>query len=136
MSSLRKTPTYLSSRLLDSFISHVLTLISSWQALGQTFSLSLACVECRTWGTLVASAEFPEDLGDLINDLSDLNPLNDASLSVGFQGVGALVDLKLTTGGEGQFALPLFITETPLGISVSCYEAEMSCSTRSANERG
>ncbi|XXH05532.1 Vacuolar protein sorting-associated protein 8 [Hypoxylon texense] len=89
----------------------------SWQALGQTFSLSLACVECRTWGTLVASAAFPDDLEELIGDLSDLNPLNDASLSVGFQGVGALVDLALTTGANGQFTLPLFVTETPLGIT-------------------
>ncbi|KAI1392839.1 uncharacterized protein F4822DRAFT_142880 [Hypoxylon trugodes] len=88
-----------------------------WQALGQTFSLSLACVECRTWGTLEASAAFPEDLEDLIGDLSDLNPLNDASVSVGFRGVGALVDLSLTTGGNGQFELPLFVTETPLGIA-------------------
>lgn len=89
----------------------------SWQVLGQNFSLSLACVECRTWGTLVASAAFPDDLEELIGDLSDLNPLNDASLSVGFQGVGALVDLSLTTGADGQFTLPLFVTETPLGIT-------------------
>ncbi|KAI1137190.1 hypothetical protein F5Y05DRAFT_414350 [Hypoxylon sp. FL0543] len=88
-----------------------------WKALGGTFSLSLACVECRTWGTLVASAAFPDDLEDLIGDLEDLNPLNDASLSVGFQGVGALVDLSVTTKGSGQFALPLFVSETPLGIS-------------------
>ncbi|KAI1774642.1 hypothetical protein F4818DRAFT_68674 [Hypoxylon cercidicola] len=90
---------------------------SSWQALNQTFSLSLACVECRTWGTLVASAEFPDDLEELIGDLSDLNPLNDASLSVGFQGVGALVDVSLTTGANGQFTIPLVVTETPLGIT-------------------
>ncbi|KAI1761656.1 hypothetical protein GGR53DRAFT_17613 [Hypoxylon sp. FL1150] len=90
----------------------------SWSALGQDFSLSLACVECRTWGTLVASAAFPDDLEDLIGDLSDLNPLNDASLTVGFQGVGALVDLSLTTGAKGEFTLPLIpVAETPLGIS-------------------
>ncbi|KAI6082700.1 hypothetical protein F4821DRAFT_206612 [Hypoxylon rubiginosum] len=90
----------------------------SWSALGQNFSLSLACVECRTWGTLVASAAFPDDLEDLIGDLSDLNPLNDASLSVGFQGVGALVDLSLTTGAQGEFTIPLLpVAATPLGIS-------------------
>lgn len=65
----------------------------------------------------MASAAFPDDLEELIGDLSDLNPLNDASLSVGFQGVGALVDLSLTTGADGQFTLPLFVTETPLGIT-------------------
>lgn len=90
---------------------------SDWSALGGTFSLSLACVECRTWGTLVASADFPDDLGELLGDLKDFNPLNDASLSVGFQGVGALVDLSVTTKGSGQFTIPLFVAETPLGIS-------------------
>lgn len=94
------------------------SILSSWSALGQNFSLSLACVECRTWGTLVASAAFPDDLEDLIGDLSDLNPLNDASLSVGFQGVGALVDLSLTTGAQGEFTIPLLpVAATPLGIS-------------------
>ncbi|KAI0837585.1 hypothetical protein F5Y06DRAFT_69204 [Hypoxylon sp. FL0890] len=95
-----------------------LTLFSGdWDALGGTFSLSLACVECRTWGTLEASAAFPENLKELLDDLEDLNPLNDASLSVGFQGVGALVDLSVTTKGSGQFTIPLFVPETPLGIT-------------------
>ncbi|OTA64061.1 hypothetical protein K449DRAFT_393898 [Hypoxylon sp. EC38] len=95
-----------------------LTLFSGdWSALGGTFSLSLACVECRTWGTLVASADFPDDLEELLGDFKDLNPLNDASLSIGFQGVGALVDLSVTTKGSGQFTIPLFVAETPLGIS-------------------
>ncbi|OTA91142.1 hypothetical protein M434DRAFT_397399 [Hypoxylon sp. CO27-5] len=95
-----------------------LTLFSGdWSALGGTFSLSLACVECRTWGTLVASADFPDDLEELLSDFKDLNPLNDASLSIGFQGVGALVDLSVTTKGSGQFTIPLFVAETPLGIS-------------------
>ncbi|KAI0380226.1 hypothetical protein F5Y04DRAFT_101874 [Hypomontagnella monticulosa] len=88
-----------------------------WEALGGTFSLDLACADCKTFGKLEASAEFPEDLEDLLDDLKDLNPLNDASLSVGFQGVGALVDLTLTTAGEGQFVIPLFVAPTPLGVS-------------------
>ncbi|KAI1414004.1 hypothetical protein F5Y13DRAFT_197933 [Hypoxylon sp. FL1857] len=100
------------------FEANDVTLFSGdWQALGGTFSLSLACVECRTWGTLVASADFPDDLEDFLGDLKDFNPLNDASVSIGFQGVGALVDLSVTTKGSGQFTIPLFVSETPLGIS-------------------
>ncbi|OTB05638.1 hypothetical protein M426DRAFT_127692 [Hypoxylon sp. CI-4A] len=89
----------------------------NWKALGQDFSLSLSCVECKTTGALVASAEFPDDLEELLSDVSDLNPLNDASLSVGFQGVGALVQLGVTTKGSGQFTLPLFTSESPLGVA-------------------
>ncbi|KAI1378762.1 hypothetical protein F4677DRAFT_378562 [Hypoxylon crocopeplum] len=88
-----------------------------WAALGQDFSLDLTCKDCKTFGTLVASAEFPEDLEDLLGDLADLNPLNDASLSVSFQGVGALVDLSVAIASDGQFTIPLFVPPTPLGIS-------------------
>lgn len=92
---------------------------SDWLNLGLPFSLDLTCVECRTWGNLVASVEFPEDLGDLLDDLADFNPLNDASLTVAFEGVGALVDLSLTVGDKGSFTIPLFVSQTPLGVAVS-----------------
>ncbi|KAL7620287.1 hypothetical protein AAE478_009280 [Parahypoxylon ruwenzoriense] len=89
----------------------------SWDVAGQTVSLSLDCVECRTFGELVVSAAFPDDLGEIVDGFSDFNPFNDASLNVGFQGVGALVDLSLTASSNGQFVIPLFVSQTPLGIS-------------------
>ena len=36
-----------------------------------------------------------------------------------FNGVGALVDLKVTAAQDGSFSLPLFATQTPLGVAVS-----------------
>ncbi|KAI2603829.1 uncharacterized protein GGS25DRAFT_525102 [Hypoxylon fragiforme] len=101
-----------------SFEAKNVTLFSGdWLNLGLPFSLDLTCVECRTWGNLVASVEFPEDLGDLLDDLADFNPLNDASLTVAFEGVGALVDLSLTVGDKGSFTIPLFVSQTPLGVA-------------------
>ncbi|KAI1106194.1 hypothetical protein F4804DRAFT_301852 [Jackrogersella minutella] len=100
------------------FEANDVTLFSGdWTTSNTTFSLTLACVECRTWGTLMASAEFPDNLEELIGDFSDGNPLNDASLTVGFQGVGAIVDLSVATKVSGTYTVPLFQSETPVGIS-------------------
>ncbi|KAI2471371.1 hypothetical protein F4781DRAFT_122302 [Annulohypoxylon bovei var. microspora] len=98
----------------------------SWPALGSTFSLDIACVECRTYGELNAFMEFPDNLEELLKDLKDFNVFNDASLTIGFQGVGASVDLSVTTQGTGHFTIPLFKTETPLGISGPGFQAGIS----------
>ncbi|KAI1871550.1 uncharacterized protein JN550_004544 [Neoarthrinium moseri] len=95
----------------------------SWEPLaGQTVDLSLKCVDCRTWGTLDASATFPEDVGDLLGDLADFNPLNDVEVSVDFKGVGALFDLTATAALEGTVKIPLFKSESPLGIAVPNFQ--------------
>lgn len=102
----------------------MLTSNSAWTAAkGVDISLDLSCSECSTSGTIRASAEFPDDLGDFLHDIKDLNPLNDASLTIGFEGVGATIGIRLAVDGDGQFTIPLFKSETPLGISVSL-EAE------------
>ncbi|KAI1451965.1 hypothetical protein F4805DRAFT_59449 [Annulohypoxylon moriforme] len=99
----------------------------SWPvATGTTVSLDLSCVECKTYGELNAFMEFPDNLEELLKDLKDFNPFNDASLTVGFQGVGALVDLSVTTKGTGHFTIPLYKSETPLGISGPGFTAGIS----------
>ncbi|KAI5864677.1 hypothetical protein GGS23DRAFT_561369 [Durotheca rogersii] len=89
----------------------------AWPVLGQTFSLSLDCAECRTFGQLVVSADFPDDFDDLLGGLKDLNPFNDINLSVGFEGVGAILRLGVTAASDGFFTIPLFASQTPVGIS-------------------
>ncbi|KAI8965393.1 hypothetical protein F5Y11DRAFT_9099 [Daldinia sp. FL1419] len=90
----------------------------AWTATrGVDISLDLSCSECTTFGNVKASAEFPDDLGDFFHDIGDFNPLNDASLTIGFEGVGATIGLRLAVDGDGQFTIPLFKSETPLGIS-------------------
>ncbi|KAI1089789.1 hypothetical protein F5B19DRAFT_357701 [Rostrohypoxylon terebratum] len=84
---------------------------------GTNVALDLTCVECRTFGELTASMDFPDNIGEIVKDLKDMNPFNDASLTIGFKGVGALVDLSVSTKGTGHFTIPLFKSETPLGIS-------------------
>ncbi|KAI0895781.1 hypothetical protein F4806DRAFT_69620 [Annulohypoxylon nitens] len=109
---------------LDFEASGVTLFSGSWPvAKGTTVSLDLTCVECRTFGELTASMDFPDNIGDLLDDFKDLNPFNDASLTIGFQGVGALVDLSVSTQGTGHFTIPLFKSETPLGISGPNFQA-------------
>ncbi|KAK6087008.1 hypothetical protein SCUP234_02101 [Seiridium cupressi] len=73
-----------------------------WKPLdGQSVSLSLKCIDCRTWGTLDASATFPDNFEELVEDLRDLNPLNDIDLAVQFSGVGAFVDVGVTAALDG-----------------------------------
>ncbi|KAI1806994.1 hypothetical protein F4811DRAFT_550224 [Daldinia bambusicola] len=89
----------------------------AWTATrGVDISLDLSCSECTTYGNIKASAEFPDDLGDFFHDIKDFNPLNDASLTIGFEGVGATIGIRLAVDGDGQFTIPLFKSETPLGI--------------------
>ncbi|KAI0881196.1 uncharacterized protein GGS22DRAFT_71835 [Annulohypoxylon maeteangense] len=96
----------------------------SWPvAKGTTVSLDLSCVECRTYGELNAFMEFPDNIEDILKDLKDFNPFNDASLTVEFQGAGALIDLSVATRGTGHFTIPLFKSQTPLGISGPGFQA-------------
>ncbi|KAH8198926.1 hypothetical protein TruAng_006887 [Truncatella angustata] len=92
---------------------------SQWEPLdGQSVSLSLKCNDCRTWGQLTASATFPDDFAEIVDDFSDLNPFNDIDLAVQFNGVGALIDVGIGAALDGTVKVPLFITETPLGIAI------------------
>ncbi|KAI1205446.1 uncharacterized protein F4807DRAFT_464732 [Annulohypoxylon truncatum] len=110
------------------FEANDVTLFSgSWPGpTGTSLSLDLSCVECKTFGELNAFMEFPDNLEELLKDLKDFNPFNDASLTVGFQGVGALVDLSVTTTGTGHFTIPLYKTESPLGITGPGFQAGIS----------
>ncbi|KAI0473644.1 hypothetical protein GGR56DRAFT_541787 [Xylariaceae sp. FL0804] len=90
----------------------------SWAAGSETLSLQLDCVDCHTWGRIAASTTFPDDLDSLLGDLADPADLfTQSSLDVRFDGVGASIDLGLTTAASGQFSLPLFTSESPIGIS-------------------
>ncbi|KAI0141547.1 hypothetical protein GGR57DRAFT_406504 [Xylariaceae sp. FL1272] len=84
---------------------------------GESISLSLTCIDCHTTGNIVASATFP-DLSDVAEDV--LHPqdiFDESSLALNFQGVGAVVDLDVTATATGDFSIPLFTSESPLGIS-------------------
>lgn len=81
--------------------------------------MTLECVDCRTWGSVEAVTFVPDDIGDFFEDLTDFELFNNANLSIIFNGVGALVDLKVTAAQDGSFSLPLFATQTPLGVAVS-----------------
>ncbi|ETS75627.1 hypothetical protein PFICI_12571 [Pestalotiopsis fici W106-1] len=85
---------------------------------GESATLSLNCVDCHTWGTITASALFPDSFGDLLDDFGDLNPLNDVSLALGFSGVGARVQVDMSAAVDGTVKIPLFVSETPLGIAI------------------
>ncbi|KAI2783617.1 hypothetical protein F4815DRAFT_306178 [Daldinia loculata] len=107
----------------DHDFSDVTLFSGAWTAAkGVDISLDLSCSECSTSGTIRASAEFPDDLGDFLHDIKDFNPLNDASLTIGFEGVGATIGIRLAVDGDGQFTIPLFKSETPLGISGPGFE--------------
>jgi hypothetical protein len=90
-------------------------------------TLSLKCVDCHTWGTITASALFPDSFDDLLDDLGDLNPLNDVSLALKFNGVGARVQVDMSAAVDGTVKLPLFVSETPLGIAVSSIHDPLEC---------
>ncbi|KAI1338746.1 hypothetical protein F5Y15DRAFT_96917 [Xylariaceae sp. FL0016] len=92
----------------------------SWEVADQTLSLSLACNDCSTMGELEVSTTFPDDFEDLLENFIDDSELFDqATLGVAFKGVGANIDLSLAAGASGQFSLPLFRTESPIGVSGS-----------------
>ncbi|KAF3014684.1 hypothetical protein E8E14_003925 [Neopestalotiopsis sp. 37M] len=55
---------------------------------------------------------------DLLDDFGDLNPLNDVSLALKFNGVGARVQVDMSAAVDGTVKLPLFVSETPLGIAI------------------
>lgn len=84
-----------------------------------TSSLSFECVDCSTWGALNTTVTLPDSIGDVFEDLEDLNIFNDIELEVVFTGVGAYIDLGVEAGLDGTVKIPLFKSQTPLGIAVS-----------------
>ncbi|CAJ2499900.1 Uu.00g027530.m01.CDS01 [Anthostomella pinea] len=97
-----------------------------WQAKGETlfsgkweaFSLSLECVDCPTRGEIVASTSFPDGFADVLDDVTDgLDLFDEAELAIAFYGVGARIELGLTASASGEFALPLFKSESPIGVA-------------------
>ncbi|RYP64132.1 hypothetical protein DL771_008912 [Monosporascus sp. 5C6A] len=86
-------------------------------ALNLNVPLTLECVDCRTWGSVTAVTFIADDIGDFLEDLTDFDLFNNANLSVVFNGVGALIDLSVVATEEVEFTLPLFATQTPLGVA-------------------
>ncbi|RYP82358.1 hypothetical protein DL769_001683 [Monosporascus sp. CRB-8-3] len=86
-------------------------------ALNLNVPLTLECVDCRIWGSVTAVTFVPDDIGDFLEDLTDLDLFNNANLSVVFNGVGALIDLSVAATEEVEFTLPLFASQTPLGVA-------------------
>lgn len=80
--------------------------------------LKLECVDCRTWGSVEAVTFLPDDIGEFLADLTDLDLFNSANLSLVFNGVGAFIDVDVVTTQKGGFTLPLFTSQTPLGVAV------------------
>ncbi|KAK7744050.1 hypothetical protein SLS62_010351 [Diatrype stigma] len=79
--------------------------------------LKLECVDCRTWGSVEVLTFLPDDIGDFFEDLSDFDLFNNANLSLVFNGVGAFIDVDVVTTQKGGFALPLFTSQSPLGVA-------------------
>ncbi|RYP73415.1 hypothetical protein DL770_007784 [Monosporascus sp. CRB-9-2] len=86
-------------------------------ALNLNVPLTLECVDCRTWGSVTAVTFIPDDIGDFLEDLTDFDLFNNANLSVVFNGVGALIDVSVVATEGIEFTLPLFATQTPLGVA-------------------
>ncbi|RYP04101.1 hypothetical protein DL765_010300 [Monosporascus sp. GIB2] len=86
-------------------------------ALNLNVPLTLECVDCRTWGSVTAVTFIPDDIGDFLEDLTDFDLFNNANLSLVFNGVGALIDLSVVATEEVEFTLPLFASQTPLGVA-------------------
>ncbi|RYP44823.1 hypothetical protein DL768_008755 [Monosporascus sp. mg162] len=86
-------------------------------ALNLNVPLTLECVDCRTWGSVTAVTFIPDDIGDFLEDLTDFDLFNNANLSIVFNGVGALIDVSVAATEEVEFTLPLFATQTPLGVA-------------------
>ncbi|RYP29984.1 hypothetical protein DL767_006467 [Monosporascus sp. MG133] len=86
-------------------------------ALNLNVPLTLECVDCRTWGSVTAVTFIPDDIGDFFEDLTDFDLFNNADLSVVFNGVGALIDVSVVATQGLEFTLPLFATQSPLGVA-------------------
>ena len=80
--------------------------------------MTLECVDCRTFGSVEAVTFLPEDIGDFFEDLTDFDLFNNANMSVIFNGVGAFIDVSVLASQSGSFTLPLFASQTPLGVAV------------------
>ncbi len=80
--------------------------------------LKLECVDCRTWGTVEAVTFIPSDIGDFLEDLTDFDLFNNANMSVVFNCVGDFIDVRVAATQMGAFTLPLFASQTPLGVAV------------------
>ncbi|RYP37672.1 hypothetical protein DL766_001413 [Monosporascus sp. MC13-8B] len=86
-------------------------------ALNLNVPLTLECVDCRAWGSVTAVTFIPDDIGDFLEDLTDFDLFNNANLSLVFNGVGALIDLSVVATEGFEFTLPLFASQTPLGVA-------------------
>jgi hypothetical protein len=84
-------------------------------------SLAFRCIDCRTWGALNATVTFPEGLGDVLDDLKDLNPLNDINIEMAFNDVGVFFNLGVDASLAGTVKIPLFTSQSPVAIAVSGY---------------
>jgi hypothetical protein len=63
--------------------------------------------------------DFPVDVSDVLDDLTDLELFDKTTLSVNFTGVGAFIDLAVIASVQGTVSIPLLPPVSPLGISVS-----------------
>jgi hypothetical protein len=61
---------------------------------------------------------FPDDINGILDDLTDLDLFNQASLLVNFTGVGASIDLGIVASLDGTVTIPLFKSESPIGVAV------------------
>ncbi|KAI1171777.1 hypothetical protein F4777DRAFT_582571 [Nemania sp. FL0916] len=78
-------------------------------------TLTVKCIECATTGQVVAAAMLP-DLSDIdITDPGDI--FDDSMLGLTFNGVGATINLDIAAEASKEITLPLFKTETPIGIA-------------------
>ncbi|KAI1421871.1 hypothetical protein F5Y12DRAFT_765498 [Xylaria sp. FL1777] len=77
--------------------------------------LTVKCIECSTTGEVIASAMLP-DISDIdISHPGDI--LDNSTLGLTFNGVGATIDLDLTAAASSDFSVPLLKTESPIGVA-------------------
>ena len=94
---------------------------------GDTATLEVECVDCRTWGTaLVTTTGCTKDdsiIGDIIsffqNPVDTIISAFDMDVMISFENVGGHFDFDISASDTVSYSFPIFSSNTAVGVAVS-----------------
>lgn len=136
-----QAPTYLDSRglpslhlgsfdLTTSHLNDTLFTIGSSTPVGQAsdaYSLSVSCIDCRTWGSATISTSGVDKKDDILHDIINffkhpIDAVADAfslDVKIDFTNVGGHFDFLIEASNTVSYSFPIFESQTPVGVAVS-----------------
>jgi len=94
---------------------------------GESASLKIECVDCRTWGTAIVTTTGVSKDVSLISDIIEFfeNPVDaivsafDLDVKISFEGVGGYFSFDIMASDQATYSIPIYQSASPVGVAVS-----------------